>query len=136
VSCCFFFFTSLFIGKDEGSRTLRSGMIMVISLFRLEPVYCCISKAFLEKIELNFIFFLCFKLIFLMFSYHFDVLMSKIIFLKKIILMYFLTKILWQTTAIILSNTLLISTFRNNFTHWTRCSSCSFHTDFCSISEV
>jgi hypothetical protein len=32
-------------------------MIMVISLFRLEHVYFCISKAFLEKIELNFIFF-------------------------------------------------------------------------------
>jgi len=50
----FFCFTSLFIGKNEGSRTLLGGMIMVISLFRLEHVYFCISKAFLKKIELNF----------------------------------------------------------------------------------
>ena len=50
----FFCFTSLFIGKNKGSRTLLGGMIMVISLFRLEHVYFCISKAFLKKIELNF----------------------------------------------------------------------------------
>jgi hypothetical protein len=47
------------------------------------PVYFCVSKMFLKKF-IFFYFFLCFKLIFfLVFSNHFDVIILKIIFLKK-----------------------------------------------------
>jgi hypothetical protein len=47
----------------------------------LHPVYFCVSKIFLKNFKI-FLFFFCFKLIFLIFLDHFDVLILKII-LKK-----------------------------------------------------
>jgi len=54
----------------------------------LETSFFYVLKIFLKKLEI----FLCFSLlqinIFLMFLNHFDALMSKIIFLKKILFQY------------------------------------------------
>jgi hypothetical protein len=57
----------------------------------------CFGSAFEKNLNLNFIFFFAEINIFLMFSDHFDVLMSKIIFKKykkNIILICFRIKIL------------------------------------------
>jgi len=53
------------------------------------PVCFCVLKALLKKFEFYFIFFFALINILLVFSDHFDVLMSKIIFFFNIILMYF-----------------------------------------------
>jgi hypothetical protein len=62
----------------------RGDIVKVISY----SVLHCVSKAFLKKFE---IFFLLQINMFLMFSNHFDVLTSKMIFkkIKKILLAYF-----------------------------------------------
>jgi len=45
-----------------------------------DPVCFCVSKAILKKFEFYFIFFFALINILLVFSDHFDVLMSKIMF--------------------------------------------------------
>jgi hypothetical protein len=82
-------------------------------------LYSCIldtGKAFLFLYFKNvfkknyfFLFFRYFKLIFFVFSDHFDIFISKIIFLKiYIILMYFREKTLLKVITTILANTLIV----------------------------
>jgi len=58
-------------------------------LLDLGPICFCVSKVLLKKFK-NFLFFSLLQInIFLVLSNHFDVLMSKIILKKNIILMHF-----------------------------------------------
>jgi len=73
----------------------HSNLMENVKSLSLEPVCFHILKALLKtKLRIFFYFFLCFKLYFLGYSDHFDVLMSKMNFKKwkNIISMYFHTK--------------------------------------------
>jgi hypothetical protein len=62
---------------------LKKKFLNIYFLYYYSPICFYISKAFLKKFEI-FLFFSLLQInIFLVFSNHFDVLMSKIIFLKN-----------------------------------------------------